>query len=513
MALCTWGGKGWGTAVEDLEPHFDQSESRWRVSGEDSTKTLPESERDGRREAAPVRIGSEEQSSGWCGGEGCKVARGLWHLSHPLRSRAIGLKDREQCTAFVFMRRGGLKALGGRLHLQQALKLSGGPIESLYRRNQARSAGTSRCPRIVLGGCHLLRVELRVSISIRSAHSPPVVHLFLRGDPLLQRYQERRNHVKLVGVGAGSRVIVVLSSLLAERRELRQLVPLDLANLLPCSGLEVCVHRDVAKNVEAELLLSHGDLDVLGLLLDGHQTGSANVQASFFVYLPNSAVQIVFVFVDLASRETPVSALLPALDEHHRVHCLVEHDGAANGDSCLVLQKLLKRLCRAVLKDPQAKCSERHGWESWIKRSDEVFVEPLRFLDLETYSGNRGQVLLREVDYEADAEYSRRRCEGMLGMVEGNAMEGSTMQLSRSVDEALANKCGRRRCGNSTNESGRGGSWNGSGMDVKREVLGVGINQRNTSSGELLRPTEEETRATNIAGAVRSNASRRHSVI
>ena len=43
----------------------------------------------------------------------------------------------------------------------------------------------------------------------------------------------------------------------------------------------------------------------------------------------------------------------------------------------------------AVLKDPQAELAKIHGREIWIQWTDEVLVEPLCFLDLETYSLDR----------------------------------------------------------------------------------------------------------------------------
>ena len=57
-----------------------------------------------------------------------------------------------------------------------------------------------------------------------------------------------------------------------------------------------------------------------------------------------------------------------------------------------------------MLKDAETECSQRHGREGWIQRADEIFVEPLGFLDLEAYSGDGGEVLLGKVDDEADAE-------------------------------------------------------------------------------------------------------------
>jgi hypothetical protein len=57
-----------------------------------------------------------------------------------------------------------------------------------------------------------------------------------------------------------------------------------------------------------------------------------------------------------------------------------------------------------MLKDPETEVAKRHRWECGVQRPYKVFVEPLRFFDLETYAGHRRQVFLREVDDKADAK-------------------------------------------------------------------------------------------------------------
>lgn len=57
-----------------------------------------------------------------------------------------------------------------------------------------------------------------------------------------------------------------------------------------------------------------------------------------------------------------------------------------------------------MLKDSQTKRSERHGWQGRVQRPNEIFVEPLRFFDLEADSRDRREIFLGEVDDEADAK-------------------------------------------------------------------------------------------------------------
>lgn len=93
---------------------------------------------------------------------------------------------------------------------------------------------------------------------------------------------------------------------------------------------------------------------------------------------------------------------------------MVQHDGAANGDSRFVLEELLECLRmildgkgseeRAMLKNSQTKSPQRHRRQGRVQWPNEIFIKPLRFLDLKAYSGNRRQVFLWEVDDEADAK-------------------------------------------------------------------------------------------------------------
>jgi hypothetical protein len=184
------------------------------------------------------------------------------------RYRNLGLKQRQQCASFVLL--GGwlaryllLQPLGRRLHLKQPLQLSSRTLEGIKIRSALSSLGPR--PGIIFNGS-LLRN--RFGYSIYLVPGPAGVPLLLLDNPLLEGDKERRNHVKLVCVGSGvSAVAVVSVALLPECRELRQLVPLDLTNFLPGTRLEASVHGYIAEDVEANLLITHSNLDEFGLLL------------------------------------------------------------------------------------------------------------------------------------------------------------------------------------------------------------------------------------------------------
>lgn len=58
----------------------------------------------------------------------------------------------------------------------------------------------------------------------------------------------------------------------------------------------------------------------------------------------------------------------------------------------------------AVLKDEKAELLQVHRWQGRIKRPDEVFVEPLGLLHLETYSFHRLELFLGEIYDKAYTE-------------------------------------------------------------------------------------------------------------
>lgn len=57
-----------------------------------------------------------------------------------------------------------------------------------------------------------------------------------------------------------------------------------------------------------------------------------------------------------------------------------------------------------MLEYAHAEDAQGHGRQGWVQRTDEIFVEPLRFLNLETYALYRGEVFGGDIDNEADAK-------------------------------------------------------------------------------------------------------------
>lgn len=59
---------------------------------------------------------------------------------------------------------------------------------------------------------------------------------------------------------------------------------------------------------------------------------------------------------------------------------------------------------RTMLEYDHAELLQVHGGEGRVERADEVFVEPLCLLDLETYSFDGLEFFLGKVDDETDTE-------------------------------------------------------------------------------------------------------------
>ena len=145
------------------------------------------------------------------------------------------------------------------------------------------------------------------------------------------------------------------------------------------------------------------------------QISLPQVEACLFPDFSYGAIEIGLFLVDFSSRETPFCTLLPALDEYGVCHVLVEHNGPAHRDPCLVGKELLVGLLvqllgvcreeRAVLEHELGELAQMHrGQVVGVERADEVFVEPLGFLNLEAYSLHRLQFFIGKVDDEAHAE-------------------------------------------------------------------------------------------------------------
>lgn len=114
----------------------------------------------------------------------------------------------------------------------------------------------ARTPSIIFRGSNIVENIIIDIEMLRTSCHLLFIHLLLRVYPFFQGDKERRNHVELVDSWS-SGVVLILSTLFAKRRQFRELVPLDFANLLPSARLEIGVHWDVAKDVETKLLLPH----------------------------------------------------------------------------------------------------------------------------------------------------------------------------------------------------------------------------------------------------------------
>lgn len=92
------------------------------------------------------------------------------------------------------------------------------------------------------------------------------------------------------------------------------------------------------------MLFSHSDVNILDIpLVFRNQTSRAHVESGLLPHFADSAIDVFLIFVDLSAWEGPRRAFLPALDEHHALHALIEKDGAAHRHAHLVCQELLIR--------------------------------------------------------------------------------------------------------------------------------------------------------------------------
>ena len=167
-----------------------------------------------------------------------------------------------------------------------------------------------------------------------------IIHPLLLSNPLLYVAHEWCHHIELVRVATVS----IVPAPLGEPGQIAQIVPGDFADLFPGFGLEKSVQRYVAEDEHPHVLLAHRDIDVLGIpLFVRNDAGCTDVKPSLLPHLPDGAIEILFVLVNLATRERPRRALLPAFDEQHLLHALIKQDGATHGHAHLVCQKFLIR--------------------------------------------------------------------------------------------------------------------------------------------------------------------------
>jgi hypothetical protein len=167
-----------------------------------------------------------------------------------------------------------------------------------------------------------------------------IIHPLLVSNPLLDVTHEWCNHVKLVRTA----IVSIVPASLGEAGQIAQVVPRNLADLLSGFRLEKGVQGYIAEDEHPHVLLAHRDIDVLDIPLFIRDNASgANIKSSFLPYLADSAIEILLVLVDLATRERPGRALFPAFDEDHLFHALVKQNGAAHWHAHLVRQEFLIR--------------------------------------------------------------------------------------------------------------------------------------------------------------------------
>lgn len=197
--------------------------------------------------------------------------------------------------------------------------------------------------------------------------------------------------------------------------QIGELVPVDFGDFLPCARFEIRVHGYPAEDIQEHALLAHSNRNALHLVFREHQAGFFKVIARLLVDFSYGAFQIRLVLVDLTPREAPFCALLPSLYQHSVGHVLVEHDGASDRHAGLVVQEVVEGLekmvlgeaCeeRAVGKHALREATQVHGGQvCGVQGPNEVFVEPLRLLDLEADALHGLELFVGQVHDEADAE-------------------------------------------------------------------------------------------------------------
>ena len=106
------------------------------------------------------------------------------------------------------------------------------------------------------------------------------VELVLQLDPPPELPKEGRDHVETAFLDQVLASALLVHLVLAPHgRQVRQLVPVDLGNLLSRPWLKVCVHGHAAEDVQHHALLAHGDGDTLHLVLGQHQSCLVQVVA------------------------------------------------------------------------------------------------------------------------------------------------------------------------------------------------------------------------------------------
>ena len=185
----------------------------------------------------------------------------------------------------------------------------------------------------------MLDIETVSNQLLLSLHNR-IVHPLLLPDPLLDVVHEGCHHVELVRIA----IVSIVPASLCEAGQIAQVVPRNFTDLLSGLRLEKGVQGYVAEDKHPHMLLAHRDIDVLDISLFVRDDASGtDVKSSFLPYLADCAIEILFVLVDFDTGERPGGAFLPAFDEDHLLHALIEQDSAAHWHAHLVCQEFLVR--------------------------------------------------------------------------------------------------------------------------------------------------------------------------
>ena len=192
---------------------------------------------------------------------------------------------------------------------------------------------SSRCSIVLLCSKHRIRSDLgRCTLK-----ALPIILLSLITNESLEIRHEWGNDIELVGIHHQLIASAFGSMLLALCRQVGKSEPLDFADLFPGLRHEVVVHGHTTEDKQLHVLLPNGLLERLDTPTIWDQASGIEIEARLFPCLADGTIEIVFVFVDLASGKTPRATLLPAFDQQDLVHFLVQENGASHGYAILVL--------------------------------------------------------------------------------------------------------------------------------------------------------------------------------
>lgn len=118
--------------------------------------------------------------------------------------------------------------------------------------------------------------------------------------------------------------------------------PLNFANLFSGLRHEIVIHGNITEDKQLHILLPNGLLEGLDIFPLWDQTSSIEIEASLFPCLTNGTVEVVFIFVDLTTWKTPCATLLPAFNQQHLIHLVVQEDGTPHRHTVFILYKYVE---------------------------------------------------------------------------------------------------------------------------------------------------------------------------